>query len=501
MSITKPHTVRKEAPLLCVLLSVLALLSLTILSSTLRQNDALATEAQNTETLEPLLSSVTLTDEEKDYLERNPRVSIAMDTSWVPYAFKDPVTGEVKGILVNLLDAISDSVGLQVDYVAKDSYGEALKTVQSGRTDLVSGIADEQTMADKTGLNRTKPYIGISYCAVSNQNIPDLFSTGAHHRVAVCVGSYATMAMRERMPDYEFIEYSSNAECMDAAKSGEVDMALIASYAADYYGKEIAYADLNSILINDFTWKLCFGANEEVDPLLIGILNKGIDSLTYNRTNQAVYLGMMDATSGDHILSSWVGQHRSAVFGGAVALIGAIFLLIVLSQRRKNRILHQQRDTDELTGLLNRFAFEREVQHYIETSNQSAFFIIIDLDDFKPINDEYGHAVGDEVLHAVAEKMRESFRENDYLARLGGDEFVVFVPTWSSQAMAAEGINAFLEQVTTITMPDHDRLSVSASAGFARYPSDGATFIELYRNADLALYRAKRTAKGTSIYY
>lgn len=442
------------------------------------------------------VGSIELTDEEETYLATHPSVSIAMDTSWVPYAFFDSDSGEVKGVLVNLLDMVCEPLGIEVDYVAKNSYSEALQTVQSGETDLVSGIADDQAMADKNHLQRTKPYVNINYCAVSKGAVPDLFVKGAQHKVAVCAGSYSLMAMRESMPNYEFVEYYSDKECMAAVEKGDVDVALIASYAADYYLSDASYDNLSSTLISDFSWGLCFGANEDVDPVLLGILNKGITAMASNDVNQAVYLGMMEAVPDNSSLRAWFERNQLLLFCGSAVLATTVFLTIVFYQRRRSRVLQKQRDTDGLTGLLNRFAFECEVGEYLKESQRAAAFVILDLDEFKRINDAYGHAAGDEVLCAVAASIVKNFRADDFLARLGGDEFVIFVPACGELNLVSERVESLLRQVSEVSVPGHEEFHVSASAGIAGYPAGGETFVELYRHADAALYRAKRSGKG-----
>ena len=92
----------------------------------------------------------------------------------------------------------------------------------------------------------------------------------------------------------------------------------------------------------------------------------------------------------------------------------------------KEHILRQQAEHDELTGLINRGAF-KVILKALKESNESVAFIMLDIDKFKEINDEYGHSVGDKVLKTVAQILESSFRSTDYAARLGGDEFAVVI--------------------------------------------------------------------------
>lgn len=110
-------------------------------------------------------------------------------------------------------------------------------------------------------------------------------------------------------------------------------------------------------------------------------------------------------------------------------------LLYLLTSRTKadeHRLrweIAKQRDTDELTKLLTKNAIERKIKRYMElTPSKPAMMLVIDLDNFKHINDTFGHAYGDAVLRLMGECIRSNFREDDYKGRFGGDEFVVFLP-------------------------------------------------------------------------
>jgi diguanylate cyclase (GGDEF)-like protein len=154
---------------------------------------------------------------------------------------------------------------------------------------------------------------------------------------------------------------------------------------------------------------------------------------------------------------------------------------------------------DSLTGLSNRRFLERVLDENIrlatlEDNNIALFFA--DLDDFKKVNDAYGHDAGDRVLVAVAERLLSVFRDGDYVARVGGDEFVVAAPGVKdvvSIASMADKVVASLNEPLTIA---EGLISVSISVGVALFPEHGHSSQELIRRADEAMYLIKRTGKG-----
>jgi len=124
--------------------------------------------------------------------------------------------------------------------------------------------------------------------------------------------------------------------------------------------------------------------------------------------------------------------------------------------------------------------------------------MFIDLDRFKPINDRFGHHVGDLLLRAAARRMQECVRESDTVGRIGGDEFVVLLPTMEhvqDALLVAEKIRLALNQ--PFELPGIQRLDISSSTGIAIYPDHGNDEIQLAKNADDAMYQAKEHGRNT----
>ena len=158
---------------------------------------------------------------------------------------------------------------------------------------------------------------------------------------------------------------------------------------------------------------------------------------------------------------------------------------------------------DQLTGLPNRDALRLHVREELSeaaASGTTVALAMIDLNDFKLINDRRGHLSGDEVLRVFAARMSDLLRRSDYLARVGGDEFVVIVSDLPSTDPLAvfEPIADRLHQAieAPVVLEDGSRVSIGMSMGVALFPRDGATARELLRAADAALYRVKRDKGG-----
>ncbi|MDP3856933.1 MAG: diguanylate cyclase [Stagnimonas sp.] len=187
----------------------------------------------------------------------------------------------------------------------------------------------------------------------------------------------------------------------------------------------------------------------------------------------------------------------SAVDSGSARKPSFVLVFKDISGRKAaEERLRVQAEYDFLTGLANRLVLERQLQVLAARAGrgEAGFAILfIDLDGFKPINDQHGHAVGDEVLKEVAQRLRDSVRASDICARLGGDEFAVVLSQVDDLAEAQQVAEKLLARISEPMLELGDgELIVGASLGIAMCPLHGASVEEVLRAADLAMYEIKR---------
>ncbi|MGZ8707674.1 MAG: putative bifunctional diguanylate cyclase/phosphodiesterase [Gaiellaceae bacterium] len=176
------------------------------------------------------------------------------------------------------------------------------------------------------------------------------------------------------------------------------------------------------------------------------------------------------------------------------------YLLDITAERELQEQLRLQALFDPLTGLANRAFFHEQLEHAvsIRTENEPGTAVVfIDLDQFKQINDQYGHSVGDEVLAILGERLKTVIRAGDSVARLGGDEFAVLLTSVREPAEPAIVAERLLEQITAPIDVAGRHLSVTASIGIAL----GSSGAELLKQADAAMYRAKSNGDADYAFY
>jgi diguanylate cyclase (GGDEF)-like protein len=181
---------------------------------------------------------------------------------------------------------------------------------------------------------------------------------------------------------------------------------------------------------------------------------------------------------------------------GASAAVGRELLTQLALHRGASKLAQY----DILTGVLNRRAFERRLDEWIRDPrrHQVGFAVLfVDLDRFKFVNDTFGHAIGDQLLIAIARLIESHVREGDLVARQGGDEFVVALQGVREADAAANVASKLVRQLAAPFSVDGKMVSVSASVGVALYPGDGADVQTIIQSADAAMYAVKAAGKNS----
>ena len=195
-----------------------------------------------------------------------------------------------------------------------------------------------------------------------------------------------------------------------------------------------------------------------------------------------------------------VALGHSEVYGGTAVA----FVRDVSEVRKMQSHMQYQATHDTLTGLFNRWQFNQRLEQGVAESarhGRPMTLLLIDLDDFKTINDSYGHAAGDQALKEVARRLKGCLRAADTLARLGGDEFTVLLTHLAQPGdarLVAQKLLEVLQQPFELNGAD---VSLAGSVGMASLPDDATDAATLLRYADIAMYHAKESGRGRIVIY
>lgn len=183
---------------------------------------------------------------------------------------------------------------------------------------------------------------------------------------------------------------------------------------------------------------------------------------------------------------------------GMLGISGVILQKILTEYAEEIR---NEASKDPLTNLWNRQYTEEIVNKYLSDKDNNGVMFMIDMDDFKTINDTYGHIVGDEILIKMADILRECTRQDDIICRIGGDEFIIFLKDIVSRRAITEKAKLIFDKLSAGIRNLRSDTGATISMGIAVSPKDGRDFNTLYNNADKSLYYVKQKGKGEYHFY
>lgn len=458
--------------------------------------------------------SIGFTKAEQDYIEDQKTLTVAYEQNNLPYEYYDSQKSETKGIFVDLLRIMGEKSGLKFNFeeVTKQTTWQMVKDKKADM--MLSATPSLKTSQDYAVLY-TDSYYDVMSSLVAYHQID--FDVNDSLKVAMLFSDPGIVSEVQRLyPQWEIIQYETIDQCIEALQKRQVDGFFASTLYLHFYKILDNYPDFIEVLPDAIETPICIGVSRDVDNLLISILNKSIHKMSNRDVDSVVVKNLMN-TSNDISVQEFV--ERNPLFIICISGIMIALCVFVILQRRfnktilkknelleeRNRALETARETekllkeevkiDTLSGLLNKGHFEQDVKGYLEKGNQGVF-MIIDIDNFKEINDYYGHYKGDEVIREFGKILEDSCRLSDVIGRTGGDEFAVFLKDIYNYDKIVEIAEFILARCKGV-LPDF-----SCSIGIAFYPSDADDFDGLYQLADQALYQAKRNGGAQyQVYY
>ena len=249
---------------------------------------------------------------------------------------------------------------------------------------------------------------------------------------------------------------------------------------------------------NNKTEVATYLVNNKVLPRNKAIL-RHIESF-HKTTSQAAYSNLETAK----LMSD--DSHKSVIIMKVLSMLMASLLMFVLikKQRKRDKDLSYLVSTDTLTELPNRHSFIHDIENTVVNANASDnkfALVFLDIDYFKSINDNYGHEMGDKILHRFATTIKNEISSTDMLARFGGDEFVLLLKNINNKKDANRIVKRISNALDTSYFFNDNEIFISASLGASMYPDDGSNAKQLLKNADIAMYAAKEAGRNCYEFY
>lgn len=433
-----------------------------------------------------------LSAEMLDYIEQKGTIRVGYAPGAAPIQDTDDATGEMRGASKGVLEYVSEYTGLSVETVEMPVGMEPGRAIDELGLDMVAGVAHDFEYAREGGFLLGTPYLKSLSWHIVNKAIATSDLSGK--RLAVTKDRAAAYRDADNV-----IVFDTMKECIDAIEAGTADYAYTDGYTAPYYIASEEYRNITAILDSSISNSVSFAFPVSSDPMLLKIVNKAIENMPTGVINTSLY-GEVSQTQ-KMTVEQFIRDYAVEIVLIGLLLAAVIIALAVLYARARAKamsVVEAEKDRleirveqDDLTGLLAVGAF-REKAGALAKSGQAGAFFIVDIDDFKSVNDTRGHREGDEALISLAAALRATFRSDDVVGRLGGDEFAACV----RGPLSGEDIELLCTRLL-------GHVADAASAlGYELGASVGATavcgserYIDLYDRADRAMYQAKRNGK------
>jgi diguanylate cyclase (GGDEF)-like protein len=437
---------------------------------------------------DPGSTDIAFTTEEQSYLARTKSIRMCVDPDWIPFE-RINAQGEHEGIAADLIQLAAQRTGLKIELLPVTTWDESLAASKAGKCQIMSFL--NQTPAREQWLSFTAPIFYDQNIIVTREEHPFIGDPKSltDETVVLPRGTMVEERIRRDFPNLKVITTSSEAEVITFVSERKADMTVRSLIVAAYAIKKEGLFNLKiSGQIPEYVNMLRIGVLKS-EPVLKGILDKGVQTITAQER---------EAIANKHVAIK-VQQGVDYSLAWKIVVVGGVILLLVLSWNRKltalNKELLRLSVTDKLTGLYNRQKTDEVLDRELHRSlrfDQPFSVILIDLDEFKQVNDVHGHQVGDQVLITIAKLLEAQTRETDVIGRWVGEEFIV-ICTHTDQAGAvklAENLRQALERKEIPVVQQK-----TASFGVATYQLNDQPK-DVVARADAALYEAKHKGRN-----
>ncbi|WP_229006974.1 EAL domain-containing protein [Methylophilus sp. Leaf408] len=442
-----------------------------------------------------LLTPLPLSVQEKAWIKEHPSIRVAVKSGWMPIEFQLE-NQKHAGISVDYLQQIRLLTGLTftiVDYHPNINGNEA---------EVITGIRNKR-LPQGFHLVAT-PYLDVTnaiYVAANSGFNPGQTNLNqlSQKKVAVFKSGLVGQELQAAVPDIDLRLFDIADDAFEQLDAHAIDAYIGNELVLDYH---IDYHKIKSIRkggITPITSKVFMGVSDE-HPLLRSILNKAV---------------LQIGTNPPDILDTWQKKPENPFIQYLIATISffaivLLFQLIKLYKSSKKQAMEAeekirfQANHDFLTELPNRYLLKTKLSEALNQSEISLAkigVIIIDLDNFKEINDTAGHAIGDEVLIKVADRLKSIIAPPNIIARFGGDEFLILMQENSDHQALNTFCARLIELMEAPFKVQQKSFLVSISMGASLFPDNSRNVEELIMFADEAMYQAKRTGKNKFILF
>lgn len=461
------------------------------------------------------------TTEEIQWLKQHPTIRVGNENDWAPFDYVE--YDKPKGFAIDYIRLVAKKAGIKIKFINGYSWAELLDLFKQQKIDVLPVIY--KTKERETFTLYSKPYSRAKVGILTSSNSLLKNKTELPKFRVAMEKSYATILLvKEQYPGINIIEMNNNIDLVHSLATGKIDAILGDPLVYHYYAKEEQIHNIKTLdyLIMSKLQQLnnSFHVGTRIDwPILHSIIQKSMASISDDEftkiekkwstptvidfVNWEIVRKLSIIISLLFVALLWHNrQLKSAVIKKTQQLQKLNLELEEKVEYRTrelvqlNEQLEVSANTDPLTNIYNRrhfFEIAKQTMILRERDNSHLSLAMIDIDNFKQINDTYGHDVGDQVIKALVFEINDIIRRSDLFARFGGEEFIILFPNTSLQSAlkVCEKIRIAIEKSTIVNATTH-----TISIGLTEFIADDKAIIDIIIRADKLLYTAKGTGKN-----
>lgn len=438
------------------------------------------------------------TKQEMEYIASAPALKVVYDPSWEPIEYYNEKSGEYDGISADLFALVEKYSGLHFEYIRTENFSEALECVREGKADILTGITRSYSWGKECNVYLTNSYLEAPVALIAQS----VDMQDGIRRLALPRDYYITGQLERQYGKEAITYYDSVEECVKAVSDGRADATYANSYVANSYLNRGEFRKLRLVELSVYAGNISAAVSKQCDPRLLSVINKSLNCVPNSKMDEILLNNMLKKRSMRPLQDFIYENPMDAVL---IMFLTACFIMAVLAyivwlKYRSERKIKETSRIDGLTGLYNRMETERLVRARLEEAerrNKKLLILSLDLDNFKQVNDTYGHLEGDVLLQNVARTFQENVGAGHIVGRMGGDEFLICIPKIHDDEEVVFWAEKMAGAIALLSQSKAEWNKISVSIGLVVADGKAAeSFEALYQRVDEALYQAKNAGKN-----
>ena len=439
------------------------------------------------------MANIAFTSAEEEYIKNAGVINVGYEELDAPIEYYNGQTNMPSGILIDLLEQVSKYSGLKFNFVRSNEFGTSVEKLKAQELDLISGFTNDASFISTHKLSVTEPILDTKLVFIYSQG--NEIAPGELELALTTDLIGIEQQIRENYNAKSIWYYNTQGQCLDAIIKGDVNVAVLNAYSAENALKPYKYESLaiTNMVHNNIPIRLA--ALKAAPKEMVSVINKSISSLNREQIDNAIHkntIGMPYTPS----VSDTLRYYSPFI----ITLIIIVFYCVLFLMSRSKNKLNKIAFLDELTGEMNLSKFKIEAQRLIHNGKHEHAVVIVDIDNFKMVNDIYGYSFGDKVLVFVAKALRSSLRSDVLVARGTADKFYCFT-RFDGEEISWGRFATLSKRIEEMEIDGERNCKITVSVGICVVRAEDVNIVSVIDRANIASKKHKALHSSSYVFY